>query len=141
MIPFRPFVFLGLVLAGSSPATRASAAEPAPARVDVLYFHRTLRCPGCLDMETFTAEAAGHFPAEQQSGRLVFRIINLDLDANRHYETDYSLETSSVIISRRVADQETAWTNLPTVWNHVGDKSNFIAYVVMEISNQLEQLR
>jgi hypothetical protein len=45
-----------------------------------------------------------------------------------------------VVLSRRVSGKEVAWTNLPAVWEVVGDKSNFIAYVEMEIAKQLEQL-
>ena len=129
------FVLLGLLLACS-----ASATDPTPSCVDVFYFHRTLRCPTCLNMEAFTAETAEHFSAERDAGRIRFRAINLDDESDRHFEQDYSLEFSSVVLSRRVNGQEVAWTNLPSIWELVGDKQNFIAYVETEISKQLDQL-
>ena len=136
----RPIVFIGLALVWLPFADRALAAESDPARVDVFYFHRTMRCPTCLEMEAYTAETAGHFSAEREAGRLLFRAVNLDDEENEHFAADYALEFSSVVLSRRVGGREAAWTNLPAVWSVVGDKSNFIAYVEMEIAKQLEQL-
>ena len=135
----QPFALLGLLLLASTAAGWA-AAPPLATHVDVLYFHRTARCPTCLDMEAYAAEAAAHFPAEREAGRILFRAINLDDENARHYEQDYALEFSSVVLSRRVNGQEAAWTNLPAVWSVVGDKPNFIAYVETEIAGQLEQL-
>jgi len=137
---FHPVVFLGVLLAGLPFADRPTAAESDPAHVAVFYFHRTARCPTCLNMEAHTIEAVGHFPAERETGRILFRAVNLDDESERHFAQDYALEFSSVVLSRRVNGQEAAWTNLPAVWSVVGDKSNFIAYVEMEIAKQLEQL-
>ena len=91
-------------------------------------------------MEAYAAEAAAHFPAEREAGRILFRAINLDDESNRHYEQDYALEFSSVVLSRRVNGQEVAWTNLPDAWKLIGDKPTFIAYIESEILPQLEQL-
>jgi hypothetical protein len=136
MIRHLSLVFLGLSLVCTGGAT-----EPPPsAQVVVLYFHRTARCPTCLNLEAYTAEAVGHFPADRESERLQWRAVNLDEESNRHFAPDYALEFSSVLLSRRVGGKEVAWTNLPAVWAIVGDKSNFIAYVEMEIAKQLEQL-
>ena len=118
----------------------AAGAPPAEAQVEVFYFHRTLRCPSCVDMETFAAEAVGHFTDAQKAGRLRWRVINLDDEGNRHFEQDYALEFNSVVLSRRVNGQEVAWTNLPDARKLIGDKPTFIAYIESEILPQLEQL-
>ena len=140
MSRLRSFALFGLLFAAVPFADRSGAAEPAPARVEVYYFHRALRCSGCLDMEAFTAEAVARFPVEREAGRLLFRAVDLDDENNRHFAADYALDFSSVVLSRRANGQEAAWTNLPTVWELAGDKSNFIAYVEMEIAGQLERL-
>lgn len=130
-------VILGLWLALAA----GGRGEEAPqAQLSVLYFHRTARCPSCLDMETYAAETASRFSAGREADQVLFRAINLDDENNRHYEQDYALEFSAVVLSRRVNGQEVAWTNLPDAWALIGDKSNFIAYVETEISRQLEQL-
>ncbi len=138
----RPFVLLGALLACAAVVTvLADAVEPRPAtQVEATYFHRTLRCPACIDMEAFIAEAVGHFPAERDAGRLQWRVINLDDEGNRHFEKDYALEFNSVVLSRRVNGQEVAWTNLPDVWKLIGDQPTFIAYIESEIRPQLEKL-
>lgn len=135
----RTWILLGLALAAAPLPGRAEEPRPAP-HVEAVYFHRTLRCPSCLDMEKFTAEAVGRFPAERETGRLQWRIIDLDGEGNQHFEQDYALEFNSVVLVRRANGREIAWTNLPSVWPLVGDRSNFISYVEMEIARQLEQL-
>ncbi len=132
---------LGLIFACTAVIPLAKAVEPRPTpKVDTFYFHRTLRCPSCNDIEAYTAEALGHFPAERKAGTLTWSAINLDDEKNRHFEKDYALEFNSVVLSRRVNGQEVAWTNLPDVWKLVGDKPTFIAYIESEIRMQLNQL-
>ena len=141
MSPCRAWRFLVLALACATVPFPGGAAETRSApRVEAFYFHRTLRCPACLDMENFTAEAVGRFAAACEAGRLRWRIVNLDDEENRHYVRDYAIEFNSVVLSRQVNGQEVAWTNLPDAWKFIGDKPTFIAYVESEILLQLERL-
>ena len=133
----RIIALLGLGLALS---VGGRAAEQPQAHVNVLYFHRTARCPSCLNMEAYASEAVSRFAAERDSGRLAWRTVNINEPADRHFQQDYALEFNSLVLSRREGGKEIAWTNLPDVWALVGDKSNFVAYVEMEIARQLEQL-
>lgn len=133
----RAIAFLGLWLA-LPPGSRA--AEPPQAQVNVLYLHRTVRCPSCLDVETYAADAVSRFASERDAGRLAWRTVNIDNPADRHFQQDYALEFNALVLSRRAGGREIAWTNLPDIWSLVGDKSNFIAYVEMEIAKQLELL-
>ncbi len=133
----RAIAFLGLWIALSA---GSRAAEQPQAQVNVLYFHRTARCPSCLNMEAYASEAVSRFAIECGSGRLAWRAVNIDEPADRHFQQDYALEFNSLVLSRREGGQEIAWTNLPDVWTLVGEKSNFVAYVEMEIVKQLKQL-
>lgn len=133
----RAIAFLGLWLALSA---GSRAEEQLQAQVNVLYFHRTARCPSCLNMEAYTSEVLSRFAAEREAGRLAWRAVNIDEPAARHFQQDYALEFNSLVLSRREGGQEIAWTNLPDAWALVGDKSNFVAYVETEIAKQLEQL-
>ncbi len=129
-------LLLVALMAGSS----AVASEPAPSRVDVLFFHRTFRCPDCLHMEAYAAEAVAARPTERDAGRLGFRAFNLDVGDHSQYSERYGVETSAVVLSQVTDGQETAWTNLPLVWQLVENRQNFMAYLDMEISGQLDQL-
>ncbi len=131
---------LALLSLGLALAPESRSEDGPPAQVCVLYFHRTIRCPSCLDMESFAAAAISRFAAEQEAGRLAWRAVNIDEPDNQHYQQDYALEFNSLVLSRRIGGREVAWTNLPDVWALVGDKSNFTAYVEMEILKQLQQL-
>mgnify|MGYP003595574300 CR=1 FL=1 len=130
-------VALGVWLALAS----GGRGEEAPqAQLQVLYFHRTARCPSCLNMEAYAAEAVERFASDRDAGRISWRAVNIDEPGDRHFQEDYALEVNSLVLSRHEAGREVAWTNLPDVWALVGDKSNFVAYVETEISKQLEQL-
>ena len=130
-------VALGVWLALAS----GERGEEAPqAQWQVLYFHRTARCPSCLNMEAYAAEAVERFASDRDAGRISWRAVNIDEPGDRHFQEDYALEVNSLVLSRHEAGREVAWTNLPDVWALVGDKSNFVAYVETEISKQLEQL-
>ena len=130
-------VALGVWLALAS----GERGEEAPqAQLQVLYFHRTARCPSCLNMEAYAAEAVERFASDRDAGRISWRAVNIDEPGDRHFQEDYALEVNSLVLSRHEAGREVAWTNLPDVWALVGDKSNFVAYVETEISKQLEQL-
>ena len=91
-------------------------------------------------MEAYAAEAVARFATDREAGRLSWRAVNIDEPGDRHFQQDYALEINSLVLSRHEAGREVAWTNLPDVWALVGDKSDFVAYVEMEISKQLEQL-
>ena len=138
MMFMRPVAVLGLCLALAS---GVHAGDPPPqGQVEALYFHRTARCPSCLNMEAYAGEAVSRFAADRDAGRLTGRAVNIDEPGNRHFQRDYALEINSLVLSRHEAGREVAWTNLPDVWALVGDRSNFVAYVEMEIAKQLDQL-
>jgi hypothetical protein len=55
--------------------------------------------------------------------------VNWDREENAHYIDDYQLFTKSLILSRVNGEKETAWVNLDSIWQYVGDKDKFIKYV------------
>ena len=136
----KGWIILALLSLGLALSSESRSEDKPQAQVCVQYFHRTVRCPSCLDMESFAAAAVSRFAADQEAGRLAWQTINIDEPANRHFQQDYALEFNSLVLSRRTGGREVAWTNLPDVWALVGDKTNFVAYVEMEILKQLQQL-
>lgn len=85
-----PIILVGLavwliVAYGTSPATPpASNNFSGPAdRVDVVYFHRTNRCSGCIHEEELTRYTVEtHFADELASKRVTFQAINYQDKAN-----------------------------------------------------------
>ena len=104
------------------------------------YFHSTRRCATCKKLEAYTTEAVQNgFPEQLKSGRLEWRVVNIDEDEFKHYIDDYKLYTKTVILSHIVNGKETEWINLDKIWNLVGDKEKYVKYIQDEVGAFLEK--
>lgn len=130
----------GKVVAGTPPpAARtdsvAAAADTTAAarRVIAYYFHTTYRCSSCRKIEMYSHEAIHTaFPKEIESGRLVWRVVNIEEKGNEHFVKDYQLFTKSLVLVEERNGQRTRWRNAAKVWELLGNKERFIAYVQAE---------
>jgi len=92
-----------------------------------------------LKIESFSREAVeGGFGKELKDGRVVWRLVNIDEPANRHYIDDYQLYAKSVIVADVRGGDEVRWKNLMKVWQLTGDKELFIKYIQDEVREYLE---
>lgn len=115
----------------AAPAESASAVS---ASTVVYYFHGTRRCATCRKLEEYTNEAImTAFAEDIKAGTIVWRTINTDEPESEHYVKDYVLSTKSVVLSAVTGGTETRWKNLPRIWELVGDKAAYIAYIQDEI--------
>lgn len=121
--------------------TKPAANEPANAfvRADfpvltVYYFHRTIRYPSCEKIEALTQQAVEEgFAGTLAGGATTWRVVNIDLPENKHFEGDYQLRMQSVIVSRSQDGKEVRWKNLEKVWDLLDDDAGLIRYVQDEI--------
>jgi hypothetical protein len=114
---------------------------PVEDRVVVSYFHRTLRCDTCLKFESYSEEALrASFPGELTDGRVVWQVINLDYEENAHYEYEYDLFESSLIVALESAGDVIEWKKLEDIWGLVHDEPMFRDYVAFETEKSLEAL-
>lgn len=113
------------------PSARETPDNPLPAdRVVVSYFHGTMRCSTCRKFEAYAGEALkSAFPGELASGRLEWRVINVDERENEHYVRDYQLRTKSLIVSEVKGGKQVGWKNLNRIWDLASDRDAFLAYV------------
>ena len=122
-------------------APLAGSVNPQSDYVSVYYFHGDFRCPSCRKIETYTKEAVeGYFGGELSSGKLVFRMVNVDRKENQHFIKDYRLYTKSVVISLVKDGKEVKSENLQGVWNYLGDKQKFLDHIKSGIDKYLEEL-
>lgn len=121
--------------AGVKPDSLITAtADTLGPRIIVYYFHGIRRCPTCLKLEAYSQEAMQTgFAEELKTGKMEWRVVNIEESPNEHYEKDYQLYTKSVILSRVENGKETAWKNLEKIWELVGDKEVFVKYVQDEV--------
>lgn len=121
----------------------AQAGEDAkPAHVVAYYFHGDFRCPTCHKLEEYSREAIEtNFKDAIASGRLEYKVVNLEDKGNEHYASDYRLYTKSLILSLVTDGKETKWINLNKIWEYVGNKGKFIDYVKNGVADYLKEAK
>ncbi len=115
--------FLIAILAGCG-------AAPAPARIEVVYFYRTIRCPSCIQLENWAKSAVSNDVA---AGRVTWLTLNLDEPPNKQFEDRYGLVAQSVVLREFRGDKETQWKNLDKVWDLLDDEAVFRKYILDEL--------
>jgi hypothetical protein len=101
-----------------------------PHRVIAYYFHTTARCASCRAIEANSREALeSAFANEIKDGRLLWKVVNVDIKGNEHFVKDYGLYTKSVVLVNEVRGKPAEWKNLEKVWQLLQDKPRFIRYV------------
>jgi hypothetical protein len=127
------------VTAEGPTAAAASLGAVAKDGVVAFYFHGNVRCATCRKIEAYADEAiAQGFAAELASGRLAWRVVNIDDAGNKHFIQDFQLVTRSVVLAEYRNGTAVRWQNLDKVWQLVRDKEGFVSYVQGETKAFLE---
>lgn len=110
-------------------------------KIIIYYFHGTVRCPTCLNIEHYTDEALRtHFADDLAGGKLEWRVINREEPQNEHFVADYQLYSQTLIIVDSIPGKPSEWKNLEAIWDHADNKPAFIEYVRAEIDQYLRRL-
>lgn len=121
-------------LAGSVPA----GAEPEP-RVVATYFHRTLRCQTCLRIESLARRAVTEtLASDTESGRLVWRLVNMQETENEHVAEEFELESPMLVLTLEDGGDVIRWQRLDRIWQLVDDEEAFHAYVLRALEEYLD---
>ncbi len=100
----------------------------------IYYFHTSFRCHTCNMIEKHTKDAIyDNFSKELENEKIIFKIINIELDENKHYVDKYKLITKSVIVSKVLEDTVKEWKNLDKIWFLHKEPNKFKKYIVDEI--------
>jgi hypothetical protein len=119
----------------------AFAQEKPKSNVVAYYFHANFRCANCLKIEKYSKEAIEqNFKDELSSGKLVFKVINIETQGNEHFIKDYQLYTKSLVISLVKNGKEVKFDNLTKVWEFLWNRQGFHNYVKEEITKYLKEL-
>jgi hypothetical protein len=120
---------------GPTDATRQTAST----KIIVYYFHGSVRCATCLNIEDYAREAVlTGFPDAIAAGRLEWRTVDVDEAENQHFVQDYKLATRSLVVVETRDGKQTAWKNLFAIWDLVDDRPSFTSYVHDEVRAWLE---
>jgi hypothetical protein len=134
--------YLGIDTLRSRSQPTAAQADAGPDRVIAYYFHGTQRCHTCLTIEAYTGAAiqAG-FGDELASGRLEWRVVNIDEPENEHFVRDFGLTTRSVVLVEIRDGKPAAWRNLDQVWELVSYEQEFTEYIQAQTRDFLDHAR
>jgi len=131
-------IILGII--GSAAVSFAAENNPT-ITIYAYYFHGNVRCTTCHKLEQYSKEAIeNNFKNELASGKLLFKVINVEEKENAHFINDYQLYTKALVISRVKGDKDLESKNLTQIWKLVGNKEKFLAYVKEEVANFLKEL-
>jgi len=101
----------------------------------VYYFHGRKRCSSCRTIEMYTHDAIlDYFPAELESDRMEWRIVNFANPKNKHFKDDFELYTQSVVLVEMEGNEMVRWKNLKDVWRLIRNKDAYYEYIREEVS-------
>ncbi len=125
-----------------TPSHRTGAASPKKGgTLVVYYFYHVPRCTSCIAIESQTeATLRDQFSKELESGRMQWKTINVGETKNAHFERDYRLESSSVVLVHVVKGKRGAWKLLDKIWDiGLKDKAGVSAYITEEVKAALHR--
>ena len=102
-------------------------------KIIAYYFHGNARCKTCLTIEMYALEALETgFPEALKTGGIEFLSVNLDIPENEHFIDDFQLAARTIVLEKVVGGERKGYINLLRVWELVGNKEAYIAYVRSE---------
>ncbi len=120
-----------------SPNPNSSVAPGVDNGLEVVYFHRTNRCYGCIYAEDgirYTIET--YFADEVARGELVFMSIDLQDGNNAAIVNKYGAYTSQLFMNK-VVDGKEQIEHVTSIWAYLGNDQAFANAVKAEIEERL----
>jgi hypothetical protein len=122
----------------SGPASNQSADLDSSSAVTVYYFHRTVRCHGCQQIELMADQTIRQrFSKELEQGRLIWLVLDMDEPENQPFVKEYDLSVSTLVLANARKKGSRDWKKLEKVWELYGDPEAFNQYVRKEIAEYL----
>ena len=131
-----PILFVAIFFLAITLYINVSMGEPAKENnfVVAYYFHGNYRCHTCYTIEQYSKESIeANFKDALASGKLQFKVVNMEERGNEHYVKDYQLYTKSLILSLVKDGKEVKSKNLTKIWEYVRNRQRFYDYVRDEI--------
>jgi hypothetical protein len=94
--------------------------------VEVVYFHRAVRCEACLNAESYTRETlARYFDAQIQSGLITLQVLDMEKPENAALVKKFDVAGSSLYLSVLIQGTEYLCPN-PDIWFYTSNKYLFV---------------
>jgi hypothetical protein len=123
-----------------------SNAKPSPAMdsndtvVIAYYFHRAIRCAGCLEIETNAQRVIeSSFATQIADKKLIWVPFNLDEPGGEEFGKEFDVSASTLVLAKTKSGNHTEYKKLEKVWQLVHDPEAFNAYVINEVRQSLNE--
>ena len=134
---------VGYAIANASPAAddgqpNSNNSSGLADRVDVVYFHRTQRCPKCIHAEesiNYTVET--YFADELASGKVTFQVLDVQDEENAAIVKKYRAYTSSLFINT-IRDGTDHIEEVWYIWLLLDNHEAFVEAVRSKIEKSLK---
>ncbi len=111
---------------------------PKADKIEIFLFHTTNRCVSCINIGKFAKQTIdNNFSEELNSGKIVFREINIDLPENYELAEKFQASGSSLFVNTIRSEKDNIEQDLK-VWRLVGDEVKFESYFKEKIENILK---
>ena len=128
-------VISGCKKQGDSNAASSPAMDGNDTVVIAYYFHRTIRCAGCLEIETNAKRVIENSFANQIADKkLIWAPFNLDEPGGEEFGKEFDVSASTLVLSKTKN-----YKKLEKVWQLAHDPEAFDAYVKDEVKQFLNE--
>ncbi len=116
-------------------AQTSSSASGAPDKIELLYFHRTDRCPSCNNAEQYARDTLGaYYPEELKSGTLSIRSIDYQKDKAMADKYGVKMQGLKLVITK---GGHAAIKDLSEIWAYVRDRDAYMRYLKDALNREL----
>jgi hypothetical protein len=125
---------------GDSKAASFPAGDGNDTVVIAYYFHRTVRCAGCLEIETNAKRVIEeNFANRIAAGKLTWAPFNLDEPGGEEFGKEFDVSMSTLVLSKEKNGKNTEYKKLEEVWNLIHEPDAFDAYIINEVKQFLNE--
>jgi hypothetical protein len=97
-----------------------------PSHIEVVYFHRTVRCEACLNAESYTRETlARYFYPQMQSGLITLQVLDMEKPENAALVKKFDAAGSALYLSVLIQGIEYLCPN-QDIWFYTSNKYLFV---------------
>jgi len=132
------------IQANHNPIDSNAASSPAMDGNDTVviayYFHRTIRCAGCLEIETNAQRVVeSSFATQIADKKLIWVPFNLDEPGGEEFKKEFDVSASTLVLSKTKDGNHTEYRKLEKAWDFIGDPAKFDTYVQNEVKQFLNE--
>ena len=133
-------IIFGCKKQGDSNAASSSARDSNETVVIAYYFHRAIRCAGCLEIEANAQMVIENsFATQIADKKLIWAPFNLDDPGGEEFGKEFDVSVSTLVLSKTKSDNHPEYKKLEKVWQLAHEPNAFDAYVKDEVKQFLNE--